>query len=230
MECLAQSSSPFWVGLQWSVFGIVLFFILANVRFRRFQNSEFLHMCCGALLAVLILWRIRYETDLGLAFHFLGISVLVLVFHWLYATVIGILACLIGPLIGVGRFETIPMTATFVVLIPVAVTLMFLKLERHMNRRLIESQVKGGQNGNFFLFIMLPGFLGAGFAIGASMLAAFTACWMLNDIAWSSNHSLLLAYLPLIMLPEGIINGMLVSGFVAFWPEKLNAFHEEDYS
>lgn len=230
MECLAQSSLPFWVGLQWLALAVIVFFLVANVRFSRFQDSQFLHMCCGALLAVLILWRIRYETDLGLAFHFLGISVLVLVFHWLYASVIGILACFIGPLIGVGRFETIPMTVAFVVLVPVAVTLLFLKLERHLNRRLIESQVEGAQNGNFFLFIMLPGFLGAGFAIGASMLTAFGACWMLSERVWSSDHALLLSYLPLIMLPEGVINGMLVSGFVAFWPEKLNAFHEEDYS
>ena len=223
MECLAQKDSLFLVGLQWLGFVVVCYFLLANVRFSRFENSDFLHMCCGALVAVLILWRIRYETDLGLAFHFLGMSVLVLVFHWLYASVIGILACIIGPLIGVGRFETIPMTATLVVLIPVAVTLLFLKLERYFNGRLIDSQVEGGKNGNFFLFIMLPGFLGAGFSIGASMLAAFGTCWVLNNALWSANHELILKYLPLIMLPEGIINGMLVSGFVAFWPEKLNA-------
>jgi uncharacterized membrane protein len=68
------------------------------------------------------------------------------------------------------------------------------------------------------------------------MLAALSAALTLSWVMWGSglydwshlSHDYL-RYLPLILFPEGVLNGMLITTFVVIRPQWVRSFDDADY-
>ena len=209
------------VGLLW--LGNILFILclLLAVWFAPWKhllkNPESQHVFMGAVVMLLTIWGIKAGISPGLGFHHLGATLFTLMFGW--------------PLAVVGL--TITMTASFVlqasdwtslgvngllsIVIPCTTSYSILKLSQKW------------LPDNFFIYIFICAFFGAGIAIAVSRLSAIA---LLSLIDAYPNDQLIeesLQYLPLFMFPEAFVTGMLITIFVVYRPAWVTSFDDDRY-
>ena len=82
---------------------------------------------------------------------------------------------------------------------------------------------------NPFAFIFGVGFAGAIVSVLASAVFVSVVYLATGTFSFYQLQYELWPFLPLIALPEGIINGMLIAGLVVFKPEWVLLFDEKKY-
>ena len=82
---------------------------------------------------------------------------------------------------------------------------------------------------NFFIYIFVIAFFGAGIAVAVSRIAAIILFWLAGAYPQTTLISESLLMLPLFMFPEMFITGMLVSIFVVYKPTWVITFEDERY-
>ncbi len=219
MECLIPVPGlPTWLLFTWGMLVYLCFMLWRTGTYKTLsRQSEIQHRLGAAVIFLAILWHIRYELDYGPAFHFLGVTFITLVLRGNLAILAGILAMTILALLNKSSWPLLPLNIFVVVIIPVMMTVSIVELEKRIGFR------------SFFGFIFFNGFFGAAMVMAVSMLTGALACWGLSASPWTEDHTLLLAYLPLIIFPEGVINGMLVTGLMVYFPHLLATFDPRRY-
>ena len=175
------------------------------------------HFFAGAVIVLCGFWLMRAGVRPGLHFHILGMTALTLLMGWRLA----LLACafVITVMVLMGRLALEDTGVSFVLgcVVPVAAIYQFyLQVYRRMAH-------------NPFIYILVAGFLNAMlsqavYALTLSGWYVLTDVWTLA-IAWHD----FLSYLPLMMFPEGVINGMFIAGMVSFHPRWLSTFDQDSY-
>ncbi|WP_431688018.1 energy-coupling factor ABC transporter permease [Hahella sp. NBU794] len=218
MEYVRADSLP--LAVELGLWGAILVCIAllwvrrCHVYLRR--DNKLQHIFWGCALALGLFWRLRIDVDFGVSLHFLLLSALTLILDWELAIFAGFIGLLLLALQGATPWLLLPLNFLGVVLIPVIVTKWVVDREKKSGGRL------------FFAYPLVNGFLGGGLSIVASILFGMTVCWLV-DGEWSQDHSLMFAYLPLIALPEGVINGMLATGMMVYFPDVLRTFDSSRY-
>jgi uncharacterized membrane protein len=82
---------------------------------------------------------------------------------------------------------------------------------------------------HFFIYVYINAFLGGALAILASSILVSLLLWMSGVYEMGHISREYLAYLPLLALPEGFVNGMVMTGLVALKPEWVCTFDDEHY-
>ncbi len=219
MECLIELEGVnSWVIVGWSC---LLLFIAAiwkaGVFTHLVRQNSLQHRFWASVLLLSLLWLIRYQIDFGPAFHFLGMAFVTLMLRGSLAFVAGGIALSILALLGRSSWLLLPLNIILTVLVPVLITSLCVQLERRVNFR------------SFFAYIFINAFFGAALTMAVSIFLGVASCWLIGKESWSSDHALLLTYLPLVMLPEGVINGMLVTGVMVYFPHWLGTFDPTRY-
>ncbi len=209
-------SGPF-VWLFGSLYALALFTALRMAPWRRLRESEQLHVFLGTVVCLILLWHVRATVNPGLAFHFLGVTVVTLMFGWSLGIIATTLA-LAGVTVNTGGgWDTFVLNAVTTGVLPVTLTQVLLVLIRHFLPR------------NFFIYVLVNGFFTAGL-VGA--VSGYLVIWML---VWSSAYTYaeldltLLPFFPLMFLPEAILNGWITVIMVAFRPNWVGSFSDEQY-
>ncbi|WLQ14080.1 energy-coupling factor ABC transporter permease [Hahella aquimaris] len=218
MEYLRSDLLP--LAVELGLWGVIIGYI-ALLWVRRChallrQDNTLQHIFWGCALALGLFWRLRIDVDFGVSLHFLLLSALTLVLDWELTLLAGFIGLSLLALLGSTPWLLIPLNFLGVVFIPVMVTKWAVDMERKSGGRL------------FFAYPLVNGFLGGGLSIVGSVLFGMSICW-LGGGEWSQDHSLMLAYLPLIALPEGVINGMLATGMMVYFPSVLRTFDSSRY-
>merc|ERR1711879_233022 len=82
---------------------------------------------------------------------------------------------------------------------------------------------------NPFIYILVAGFMNAGMTHAFADVINSASYWLLGvyslDLIWHDY----LRYLPLMMFPEGVVNGMFISWMVVFHSRWLSTFDEDSY-
>jgi uncharacterized membrane protein len=198
-------------------YAVLLLLAVRYADWRRLWRSSELNLFLVLCLALIGLWSLRAGVSPGLALHYLGMTAMTLVFGWGLA-MIGSAVALIGMMvIWGGDWNAFAVNALVVGAIPALVTITVHRLaQRHLPP-------------NFFIYIYINAFLAAGLAILASVLV------VAGLLAASDAYSLprmnyeYLAYLPLLVLPEAILNGMVITAFVVLKPEVVATFDDDVY-
>ena len=193
------------------------------------RNTPSQHVYFGAMVALLLMWGIKAGITPGLGFHHLGATIFTLMFGWSLA-LFGLSAVLMLSLVlqnGTAGFmpademllqlSTIGINGLLSIVVPVWASWMVLKLS---HRRLPD---------NFFIYIFVVAFFGAGIAVAASRLAAMLVFWFAGAYPDSTLISESLLMMPLFMFPEAFITGMLISIFVVYKPSWVITFDDERY-
>ncbi|WP_020409271.1 energy-coupling factor ABC transporter permease [Hahella ganghwensis] len=219
MECLVELEGiNAWVLAGWGALILLLAAILrVGVIAYLVRHSDLQHRFLASILLLSLLWLIRYEIDFGPAFHFLGMTFVTLMLRGNLAFLAGTAAMLVLAILGRTSWMMLPWNVVLAVLLPVLITMLCINIERCANFR------------SFFAYIFINAFFGAALTIAVSITLGVTSCWLIGEENWSSDHGLLLTYLPLIMLPEGVINGMLVTGVMVYFPQWLGTFDQSRY-
>ncbi|MBY8964506.1 energy-coupling factor ABC transporter permease [Algiphilus sp.] len=197
---------------------VLLVFALRAAPWRRLvEDAALQHVLFGAAVALGFLWQMRAGIAPGLAIHILGITLLTLMMGWGLASLAGLMALAVTTLVGLEPWTSFGTNALICVLIPALVSHGVMLFERRLALR------------NFFGFIFISGFFGA----GASVLAASLT---ISLLLWSGGvyaaHQLVhdyLRYLPLFVFPEAFLNGTMVAALTAFHPDRLLMLQQHRY-
>ena len=182
-----------------------------------FDKQEKQHVFLGAVVALLTIWGIKAGISPGLGFHHLGATLFTLMFGWPLA-IIGLTITMTASLmLQASDWASLGINGILSIVIPVTFSYSVLKLSQKY------------LPDNFFIYIFICAFFGAGAAIAASRLCGIG---LLSVISAYPNEQLIeesLQYLPLFMFPEAFVTGMLVTIFVVYRPDWVTTFDDERY-
>ncbi|PIE25002.1 MAG: hypothetical protein CSA60_02430 [Neptuniibacter caesariensis] len=181
------------------------------------QNRILQHMLLGATVLLMLLWSMRAGVSPGLGIHFLGMTVMTLVFGWDLAILAATLALVGMAAIGKESWDGLFVNGVCSVLLPVATTYL---IYWYVEKRLLK---------NFFVFLFVCGFIGAGISTAMSGLA--TSSILILDGVYDLDKIIheYIRYLPLIMFPEGLLNGIFLTGLMVFHPDWVRTFDAQRY-
>ncbi len=195
-------------------------FVLAAGRhapWRKLLESSNSSILFGSLTLLLLLWSMRAEMMAGVAFHLIAMTVLTLMVGWCFAVLGGSLVLVGVVLAGFGDWGGYFPTALVVVLLPASLTWILLLLARAWLPR------------NFFIYVLLNGFLAAGLI---AMISAYAASLLLLNAAQIAPEILAYNYypwIPLMFFPEAMLNGWIITILVILKPAWVFSFSDEDY-
>lgn len=170
-----------------------------------------------ATLVLLAIWSMRAEAIDGLPMHFLGVVAVTLIFGWRLAILMVFLVVVGLALIGIVE----PMLAPLTILISgVAPALATWGLLQFSERRLPP---------HMFIYLYVVGFFGGALSVLVVMTGNSLVYGLFTDVAWESIFREYLQYTPLLVLPEGVLNGMIITGLVMFRPEWVITYSDARY-
>ncbi|MHA7835775.1 MAG: energy-coupling factor ABC transporter permease [Algiphilus sp.] len=208
-------------GLWYLTNAIALIGVLLAMRatpWRRLLHDAGLqHVLFGAAVALGFLWQMRAGIAPGLAIHIFGITVLTLMMGWGLASLAGLMALAVTALMGVEPWTSFGTNALISVLVPALVSHGVMLFERWLALR------------NFFGFIFISGFFGAGASVLAAGLSISLLLWAGGVYTPDKLVHDYLRYLPLFVFPEAFLNGTLVAALTAFHPDRLLMLQQHRY-
>ncbi len=180
----------------------------------RNENS---HVYLGTTVVLLLLWSLHAGTLKGLEYHYLGATLMTLMFGWPLA-VVGMSIVLMGTVLNsTSDWQAFPLNVLVMGVLPVFVSQGFYWL---VDRRL---------PNHFMTYIFIAAFLGAGVALGVALCAA--AGILVISGVYSLTHlgREFFPFVPLMIFPEAIITGMLLTVMVGVRPAWVCTFDDERY-
>jgi uncharacterized membrane protein len=175
------------------------------------------HLFYGSILVITLFWHLKAGIIPGLGFHILALTAATLMMGWRLALIAGSLAQLLLVLTGQLDVHLLGFAVVLQVAAPVAFTYLFFLM---VYQRLVH---------NPFVYILVAGFLNAGFTHAFSDILMSLAYWLGGEYELSRIWNDYLRYLPLMMFPEGVVNGMFISGMLVFHTRWLSTFDEDSY-
>lgn len=217
MQFDAEVLSPSLVSICWVLAGVLLLAALSGLG-AVWKAPQRLHLVAGTALALALLWSVRAAVDPGLGLHVLGVTAAVLLLGWRLAMLAAALASLSLVAMGDTPWMTAPAGWLLSAAVPGAVAAAIAWLARfHLPR-------------NPFVFIFGCAFFASGLALTLTWLLTAALLWWSGQPSPSGVDSSLLAFLPLVVFPEGFINGAVVSMFIVYRPDWVRLYDERFYS
>ena len=165
-----------------------------------------------------LLWTLQVGVREGLTLHLLGTATLVLMFGPGLAIVAGSGALLMTVLAGRSAPLLVGLHGLLLAVLPVLVA-------EHGHRLL-----RRWLPANPFVFFLGSGFVGGMLALTAPILVSALLLWGLGiQPAWAIQRDYL-ALLPLVLFPEGFINGAVLTALSVYQPDWVRRFDDRDYA
>ncbi|MBS8242165.1 hypothetical protein DYI22_16895 [Marinobacter lipolyticus] len=207
---------------QWVVTALLFLGVLvAAVRQVDWQalrrDNALQHSFFGAAVVLGFLWQLRAGLSPGLSIHIFGMTVITLMLGWGLAVLAGLLALVITVITGREPLVMFAANGLVTVMVPALVSHGIMLWERRRNFR------------NFFAYIFFCGFFGAGIAVACAGLVMCLMLWTAGVYEFRELVHEYIRYLPLIMLPEGFVNGTFVTGLMVFHPDRLTTLDQRRY-
>jgi uncharacterized membrane protein len=199
------------------LFALALLGALRLAPWRKFRDSEQLHVFLGATVALVLLWHLEAKVQPGLSFHLLGVTAITLMFGWSLAVIAASLALLGVTLNGGGGWDGFALNALVCGVVPITLTQVLLILIRWYLPK------------HFFVYVLVNGFLTAGFVGAATGYLAAGLLVASGAYTFAQLDQTVLPFFPLMFLPEAILNGWLLAVLVAFKPNWVYSFSDEQY-
>ncbi len=210
------------LSLVWSLLGFglylpVLVWALKTAPWHKISDKPSQHVFLGATVIVFLTWNSVASIGPGLGFHLLLAALVTLMFGAQFALMSLSIALLGISILGNAGWMAFGLNALIMAVIPVLIVWRIAVWSYQALER------------NFFVFILLNGFLAASISvIAASAVAALV-------MAQSGLYSLevlersFIPYIPLIAIPEGFVNGVLLLALVIMKPQWVSCFTDEQY-
>lgn len=201
-----------------ALFFSILLYAASKTPFKKFlENVSGQHVFFGAMVMLFLLWGIKAGISPGLGFHHLGATLFTLMFGWPLA-IFGLSIIMLASML-MQHNELISLGANGVlsILIPVLVSYGVLRLSQKF------------LPDNFFIYIFIAAFFGAGIAVAASRLTSIVLLALIDAYPLAKLIEESLLYTPMFMFPEMFVTGMLISIFVVYRPDWVATFDDERY-
>lgn len=207
-----------WLAIVNLLYAAVVCWALTSIPWRiLLENRRLQHLLFGASVALMMLWYMRAGISPGLSIHFIGMTMMTLIFGWDLAIIAASLSLLGMTIIGKESWDGFAVNGFCSIVIPAAVSY---QIHRYVDRNLPK---------NFFIFLFICAFIGGGVATAAAGLTGSFLLWLDDVYSWSKIHHEYVRYLPLIMFPEGLMNGIIMTGMMVFCPDWIRTFNAKQY-
>ncbi len=217
MELAAESFSTALLLGFGLVYAFALYLALRLAYWRRLLESEQLHVFLGTSVALILLWQVRAQVDPLWTFHFLGVTTVTLMFGWSFAILAGSLALLAVTLNSGQGWEGMLINGITLIVLPITLTQVILVLVRSLLPK------------NFFIFVLVNGFLTAGLVALASGYLATGLLLTTGSRSLLELQENFLPFFPLMFLPEAMLNGWITTILVLYRPRWVVSFSDELY-
>jgi uncharacterized membrane protein len=171
----------------------------------------------GCWLGLILLGAFHGNALPGVPMHYLGLTAVTLIIGWQFALLGGALAVFVLAGLNHEGFAAVGFAVWGQVFVPIAITV---GINRFAQRFLPP---------NFFIYLFVNVFFAAvlGFIFAALVTAGLVA--MLGVYSWSVLVSSYLAFIPIQVMPEAMINGMVMLGLTLLKPEWVESFDAQRY-
>ena len=216
MDLLAVTLPRLWVVVGWVCMLPTLAWAVRAAPWRRFADSEQVHVWYGGIFCLVALWSLQATVGAGFTFHLLGISA--------FALMVGAPLALAGGAVAVAALLVVHggdwgnAGAAFMTMgvVPVAVVTGVLRFaERWLPP-------------NFFVYVFVGAFFGPWLAYGAAALAALTVFAQ----AAVPGASVFAEYAPYILylgFGDATLTGMALTLAVVYRPRWVSTFDDRRY-
>ncbi len=209
---------PLWVHIAAWVLGVALLvWLLRTMTWDDVFIPGRVQQILVAMAGLIIIWSMRVEAIDGLAMHFLGIAIITLVFSWQLAMLMVSVTVLALAALGIVPWVAIPFTILLNGVLPIWAVWRLLRLSE---QRLPP---------HLFIYLYVVGFLGGALSVLVVMVAKTLLFGVLTDITWDVLISEYFRYTLLLVLPEGVLNGMVITALVMFRPEWVATYSDARY-
>jgi len=196
----------------------ILLFVMFKVEFKQLlNNNPSQHVYFGAMVMLLMLWGLKAGVTPGLGFHHLGATLFTLMFGWPLAIIGLSVILLVSVMTQQNEIVALGINGILSIVIPVFSSYAILKLSQ---KYLMD---------NFFIFIFVAAFFGAGIAVAMSRFSAIIILSLVDAYPDARLIAESILYTPLFMFPEMFVTGMLISIFVVYRPDWVITFDDERY-
>ena len=203
--------------IAWLLFILAVAVAIWRAPWYHLRETASLNILLAMIVGIMVVWTLKAGFAPGLSIHLLGTTLLTLMFGWAFA-ILGIIVVIGAHMLYAGSgWVELPMDALLLGLLPAFVSFtVFRFVDTHLPN-------------NFFIYIFLVAFFGAGLAAASVVFVtsivhitsgAYTAAEVWHDYT---------RYVPLVMFPESFITGMLMTLFVAYRPEWVSTFDDSRY-
>lgn len=199
------------------LYGLVLLQAVRMAPWAKLGRARLIHVFLGTTVAIMFLWHLKADVQPGLSFHLLGVTAVTLMFGWSFAVISASLA-LVGVYLNTGAdWPGFPINAMVSGIIPITLTQILLILIRWYLPK------------QFFVYVLVNGFLTAGLV---AMICGYLVTLLLvlsGAYSYAELGQTFLPFFPLMFLPEAMLNGWIMVVLVAFRPDWVYSFSDEQY-
>ncbi len=213
MNLLAESLTlPFVVG-GWLAFLLSFIWAFKSAPWHKVNGDRGAqNVLLGAAVLVFLLWQLSASLGGGLTFHFLMMTLLTLMFGGQFA-VIAMSLALLGVTFesNLGWFS-FGLNALLMGLIPIGITMALLKFS------------KAYLELNFFVYVLFNAFFASAVGVVVSLGLGAWVLWITDTYTLEVLKQSFIPFIPLMSMPEGFLNGLLMAGLLIFKPEWVSTF------
>lgn len=199
------------------VFAVLMLYAVITAPWYKIVDSESSHVFLGATLFVGVIWLVRSDVANGINFHLLLTTSLYLMFDWQFALFAVFIVNIGMYFTGVIGLPLIPMNTLMLGALPVLVARSMLILgKKHLPH-------------NFFIYVFVNCFFSAGLSmLAVAVLTIVMYFTFANQEVFQALHNFL-PFSLMMAVPEAAINGICMSGLIAYRPKWVATFHDSVY-
>jgi len=193
----------------------VLFLIYATFPGQWFKYNYNIFFAMGLLL--MVLWYMKAGVHAGMVYHFLGATLLTLMFGWQLAIVAIMIQVLILIIMQVLQWQTFAVNVFFMGIIPVIISSFILSLIERI------------KNNHFIIYFFAGAFLNAAVTVAISVY--LSSMFMVASDAYSYDY-IAYEYTPYIFLmiyPEAFLTGLVMIIMIVNYPQWVRSFDDKKY-
>lgn len=207
-----------WLVLGWLLTAWILHRALKTAPWHKVaQDTAAQHVLLGFSVVLFFVWYFGAELESGLNFHFLLMGLATVMFGWQFALVSSFLAVLGLVITSKMGLWVSALNWLVLSLLPVwTVHLMVAWAYRVLDR-------------SFFVFVFFNGFLASAVACLLAMLGMTWLLWLGNVVSTAELEASFVRFIPLLVVPEGFVNGIALAALVLLKPEWLSCYSDEAY-
>lgn len=168
-------------------------------------------------LIVFLTWQFSAQLAPGISFHFLLMTMMTLMFGWQFALMGALLATIGIAFYAPTGWQAIGVNFALMALLPVWITTLFVQMSvRYLDQ-------------NFFVYIFFNGFLAGG--VSSVLALSIGGIVMILDEVHSVTtlEQVFFPFIPLMAIPEGFVNGMLMAALIVLKPHWISSFHDRTH-
>ncbi len=175
------------------------------------------HVLLGASVVFFLVWSFSASIGPGLTFHFLFMTIAALMFGAPFALMTAFLATLGITIAGSAGWQVMGINFLIMGWIPIMLSWWIAKLSyRFLDR-------------NFFVFVLFNGFFAAALSMFVVLMVAAGVMWLNEIHSAEVLRQSFMPYIPLIIMPEGFITGMVMSALIMAKPHWVSCFTDEQF-